>query len=256
MNIINLWKTVLPQSRAFSLIVTKTLRKFYESLTYPQYYRDKFDQCYKDLDPQATTLLERWEDQFYLPANGLTEQQRRDRLAATLKMTGGQSPAYLQGILRGYGFDVYVHDWWIPEEQVVSLRMGNEQAFMGGDGAFMGASTSIYPSAWDPNTLLVPPYYPLVNRTSTASYKSVTMGGDSAYMGGESAYMGAIAMTESGDHYPIPSDPIRFRGFFYIAAEEMPNTATVPLERKEELEELILAIFPAHLWGGILVDFI
>ena len=74
-------------------------------------------------------------------------------------------------------------------------------------------------------------------------------------MGGENAYMGALVKLESGDYYPIPSDPIKWRGFFYIAAEEMPNSATVPLERKAEFEELILSIFPAHLWGGILVNF-
>ena len=255
MSIINLWKTALPQSRAFSLIVTKTMRRFYEGLTYPQYYRDLFDKTYKDLDPQVTTQLERWERQFYLPSSGLTEQQRRDRLAATWKMTGGESPAYLQSILRGYGFDVYVHDWWIPEEQVLTLTMGNDQAFMGGEGAYMGASTAVFPAPWNPNELLVDPYYPLVNRTATTNYRSVTMGSDSGFMGGETAYMGAQVKTESGDYYPIPSDPIKWRGFFYIAAEEMPNAATVPLERKEELEELILSIFPAHQWGGILVDF-
>ena len=256
MSIINLWKTALPQSRAFSLIVTKTMRRFYEGLTYPQYYRDLFDKTYKELDPQATTQLERWESQFYLPSSGLTEQQRRDRLETTWKMTGGQSPAYLQSILRGYGFDVYVHDWWMPEDQVISLAMGNDQAFMGGEGAFMGASSAIFPAAWNPNTLLVDPYYPLVNRTATTNYRSVTMGCNSARMGGEDAYMGAFERVESGDYYPIPSDPIKWRGFVYVAGETMPNSASVPLERKAEFEELILSIFPADKWVGVVVNFI
>ena len=231
MSIVDLWKTALPQSRAFSLIINKTMRKFYEGLDYPQYYRDLFDKTYKEIDPQSTESLERWEDQFYLPSSGLTEQDRRDRLEATWKKTGGQSPAYLQGILRGYGFDVYVHDWWMP------LTPGGS------------------PTPWDPNTVLTPPYYPLVNRIATTNYNTINMGSENAYMGSANAYMGALVTVENADVYPVPSDPEKWRGFCYIAAETMPNAATVPLDRKKEFEELILAIFPAHLWCGIIVNF-
>lgn len=252
---INLWKAALPQSRAFSLIVTKTMRKFYEGLSYPQYYRNLFDQTYKELDPQATTHLDRWEEQFYLPSNGLTEQQRRDRLEATWKMFGGQSPAYLQAILRGYGFDVYVHDWWMPEPQETTLTMGDDDAYMGGDNARMGANIVEFPVAWNPNDLLVSPYYPLVNRVSTTQYKPVTMGSEQGFMGGDEAFMGGLVKTESGDFYPIPADPVKWRGFVYVAGETMPNAATVPLARKAEFEELILSIFPADKWVGVIVDF-
>lgn len=252
---IPLWKTALPRSRAFNIIVEKTLRLFYQGLSYPQYYRDLFDTTYKQLDPQVTDNLARWEDQFYLPSSGVTEQQRRDRLEATWKMTGGQSPAYLQRILRGYGFDVYVHDWWMPDEQILDLTMGSDDAFMGGENAFMGAQTVEYPVPWDPNTLLVLPYYPLVNRTSVTQYQQLAMGGEAAFMNGENAFMGSLVKTKSGDFYPIPADPIKWRGFIYVAAETMPNAATVPLERKAEFEELILSIFPADKWVGVIVDF-
>lgn len=252
---INLWKVALPQSRTFSLIVDKTLRRFYQGLDFPQYYRDLFDKTYKQIDPQVTDNLERWEDQFYLPSSGLTEQERRDRLEATWKMTGGQSPAYLQSILRGYGFDVYVHDWWQTEEQINEMRMGSSNAFMGGANAFMGGQSTSYPSPWDPNAILAPPYYPLVNRVATTQYAQLTMGGENAFLGGEEAFMGNLVETESGDFYPIPSDPVKWRGFVYVAAEIMPNSATVPIVRKAEFEELILSIFPADKWVGILVDF-
>ncbi len=256
MSIINLWKTALPRSRAFSLVATKTLRKFYEGLAYPQYYRDLFDRTYKQLDPQVTDNLTRWEEQFYLPSSGLTEQQRRDRLEATWKMTGGQSPAYLQSILRGYGFDVYVHDWWMPDDQILDLTMGGDDAFMGGENAFMGAQIVEYPVPWNPNLLLVDPYYPLVNRTATTQFTPLTMGSECGFMGGEDAFMGNLVKVESGDFYPIPADPAKWRGFIYVAAEVMPNAATVPLERKAEFEELILSIFPADKWVGVIVDFV
>jgi hypothetical protein len=253
---LNLWKAALPQSRMFSLIITKTLRLFYQGLTYPQYYRDLFDATYKQLDPQVTDNLLRWEDQFYLPSSGLTEQERRDRLEATWKMTGGQSPAYLQSILRGYGFDVYVHDWWMPDEQILDLTMGSDDAFMGGENAFMGAQTVEYPVPWNPNDLLVSPYYPLVNRVSAVRFQPLTMGGENAHMGGDDAFMGNLVEIDDPEFYPIPSDPVKWRGFVYVAGETMPNTATVPLARQDEFEELILSIFPADKWVGVLVDFV
>ncbi|AUR98037.1 hypothetical protein NVP1246O_30 [Vibrio phage 1.246.O._10N.261.54.E10] len=253
---INLWKIALPQSRAFSLIITKAMRLFYAGLSYPQYYRDLFDTTYKQLDPQATDNLVRWEDQFYLPSSGLTEQQRRDRLEATWKMTGGQSPAYLQSILRGYGFDVYVHDWWMPDENTIDINMGGTESFMGADGVFMGGAVTDYPSPWSPVDLLVTPYYPLVNRTSVTSYAPVNMGSDSAFMNGEDSFMGTLIKTESGDFYPIPANPVKWRGFVYVAGETMPNQATVPLERKAEFEELILSIFPADKWVGVIVEYV
>ena len=253
---INLWKIAIPQSRAFSLIITKTMRLFYHGLSYPQYYRDLFDTTYKQLDPQVTDNLVRWEEQFYLPSSGLTEQQRRDRLEATWKMTGGQSPGYLQSILRGYGFDVYVHDWWMPDEQILDLTMGGDDAFMGGENARMGAQIVEYPVPWNPNLVLVSPYYPLVNRTSVTQYAPLSMGGEDAFMNGEDSFMGSLRKTESGDFYPIPADPVRWRGFVYVAGETMPNQATVPLERKAEFEELILSIFPADKWVGVIVEYV
>lgn len=253
---INLWKAALPQSRAFNLIITKTMRLFYQGLSYPQYYRDLFDTTYKQLDPQVTDNLVRWEEQFYLPSSGLTEQQRRDRLEATWKMTGGQSPGYLQSILRGYGFDVYVHDWWMPDEQILDLTMGSDDAFMGGENAFMGAQTVEYPVPWDPNDILVDPYYPLVNRTSVTQYAPLSMGGEDSFMNSEDGFMGSLRKTETGDFYPIPADPIKWRGFVYVAGEVMPNQATVPIERKAEFEELILSIFPADKWVGVIVEYV
>ena len=256
MSIVDLWKTALPRSRAFSLIVTKTFRQFYQGLTYPQYYRDLFDQTYKELDPQVTNNLERWESQFYLPSNGLTEQQRRDKLEATWKMIGGQSPVYLQSILRGYGFDVYVHDWWQPVPQETNITMGDDEAFMGGENAFMGASVFDFPTPWDPNVVLNPPYYPLVNKIGISRYTQILMGGTNSFMGGEDIRMGGIEENIEKNEHPIPADPIKWRGFVYVAGETMPNQATVPLERKAEFEELILSIFPADKWVGVIVEYV
>lgn len=250
---IDLWKVVLPRSRAFSLIIDKTLRRFFGGLTYPQDFRDEADRTYNQLNPQITDSLAEWEAQFYLKDTGLTEQERRDRLDATWKMTGGQSPAYLQSVLRGFGFDVYVHDWWMDEEEQL-LVMGSNVAFMGDEFSRMGQVFTNFPSPWDPNLILVPPYYPLVNKTSSIIFSQVTMGSEVAFMG--DSFMGDITEQEMDPIYPLPSDPNKWRYFYYIAGVTMPNQATVPLSRKDEFEELILSIFPAHLWGGIIVEYV
>lgn len=252
---IDLWKVVLPRSRTLSLIIEKTLRRFFGALSYPQDFRDEADRTYKQLDPQFTDALEDWEAQFYLKNSGLTEQERRDRLEATWKLTGGQSPAYLQSVLRGYGFDVYVHDWWI-DQPPGSLVMGDNLSFMGDQYSFMGEQASVSESPWDPNIILVPPYYPLVNKISTRQFTTITMGYQNITMGYEESVMGNVVGSESLDINIIPADPARWRYFYYIAGEVMPNQATVPLSRKDEFEELILSIFPAHLWGGIIVEYV
>lgn len=252
---LNLWKVILPRSRAFSLTINKKLRQFFEGLNFVDDFRDQADGVFTNLDPQKTQELAKWEDQFYLRNYGLTEQERRDRLEATWKLTGGQSPAYLQAVLRSYGFDVYVHDWWQPDTQQNNLVMGSNVSFMGDQFSFMAANFGVYPAPWDPNTVLVPPYYPLVNKISSITTSFITMGGTSIVMGDGFSFMGASIPTISNLDYPIPSDPIRWRHFIYVAGEIMPNEATVPLSRKNELEELILSIFPAGKWVGMVVSY-
>ena len=108
---------LLPNARAWRLTITKTLRSFFEGLTYiwtdP---REFIDLVWKDIDPATTRELDMWEEQFDLPNRGLTESERRDRLAAAWKASGGQSPRYLQDTLQAAGFEVYIHEWWDPAD--------------------------------------------------------------------------------------------------------------------------------------------
>ena len=63
------------------------------------------------LDPQKTTKLSAWETSVGITdVIGLTEQERRDRLAAQLAADRTQSIEGVQANLRAAGFDVYVHD--------------------------------------------------------------------------------------------------------------------------------------------------
>lgn len=253
---LNLWKVILPRSRAFSLTINKKLRQFFEGLNFVNDFRDQADEVFTNLDPQKTQDLEEWEDQFYLRNYGLTEQERRDRLEATWKLTGGQSPAYLQAVLRSYGFDVYVHDWWQPDTQQNVFVMGSNVSYMGDQFSFMGSQFDTYPAPWDPNIVLVAPYYPLVNKISSRTFSEITMGGSPIVMGDGFSFMGGSIESVSNLDYPLPSDPVRWRHFIYVAAETMPNHATVPLSRKNALEELILSIFPTGKWVGMIVKYV
>lgn len=250
-----LWKVILPRSRAFSLTINKKLRQFFEGLNFVEDFRDEADEQFDNIDPQKTNNLERWEEQFYLRNYNLTEQERRDRLQAAWLMTGGQSPSYLQSVLRARGFDVFVHDWWQPDEQENYLGMGSNVSFMGDQFSFMAANFGVYPAPWDPNAVLIPPYYPLVNKISQQSLATISMGGSLITMGDNFSFMGSTIETVASLDYPLPSDPVRWRHFIYVAGETMPNPAFVSPERKNELEELILSIFPAAKWVGMIVEY-
>ena len=148
-----------------------------------------------------------------------------------------------------------MHDWWQPDTQQNDLRMGTDVSFMGDQFSFMGQNFGVYPAPWDPNAILVPPYYPLVNKISSRTFSAITMGGSLLTMGDQFSFMGGSIETISSQEYPIPTDPVRWRHFIYVAGETMPNQATVPLARKIELEELILSIFPTGEWVGMIVEY-
>ena len=112
---LNTYKHLLPNARAWRVTIDKTLRRFFEGLTgLPEDAKQFYDLLLCDLDPQKTRELSAWENQFGLLDYILTEQQRRDRLEATWKALGGQSPRYIQDTLQAAGFDVYVHEFFEP----------------------------------------------------------------------------------------------------------------------------------------------
>ena len=102
---------------------------------------------------EETRELDAWEDQFFLIKNtGLTEAERRDRLAERWKFRGGQDIKYIQDTLQANGFDVYVHEWWVP--------------------------ASSPPTARNPNTYVTGNSYMLVNILYEASYGGINSCGN------------------------------------------------------------------------------
>ncbi len=116
MNFLDIIKHLLPNAKAWVITIEKRLKEFFSGLTgLGEDAKEFTDDAWLDIFPQTTREISAWELQFGLgQVNTLTEQQKRDRLAAAWSATGGQSPSYIQGVLQENGFDVYLHDWWVP----------------------------------------------------------------------------------------------------------------------------------------------
>ena len=241
---INIFKHLLPTGRAWSLTHAKNLRKFFEAIApeTSEKPRDFAGALYEDIFPQTTRELAAWERQFGLPlSTSLTEQQSRDRLEARWRDQGGQSPKYIQDTLRANGFDVYVHEWWVP---------GTEPPI------------GVKAQATARNPLTV------INAEYSAVIPMVDCGEPLAQCGEEFAaagnYIGRFGyplvnkfIYDSDDvGYTIPDDPTKWPFFMYVGGQNFGDVAEVPAARRYEFEELILRIRPAQLWIGVIVRFV
>ena len=221
---------LLPRSRAWSIVIDKTLRKFFEGLSgFFDHVKVFIDDRYDDLGPQRTQQLTLWEEQFgLLLSDSLTEQQRRDRLSAEWKATGRQDPRYIQDTLQNAGFNVYVHEWWVPGSDPLVIRNPN-------DYPGLKALVNILKDRVDAFTIAGEPL---------------------AQCGEPNAQCENILTSVFTDRvYALPADPNVYPYFYYISGQTFPNTAIVPAARREEFEELVLRIGPLQLWVGLLIDY-
>lgn len=236
----NLFKGLLPRAaKAWNITVDKRLRQFFQGLSAgaADPVVEEFDGVWDDFDPQTTTKLLEWEDQFNLPLGTLTEQERRDRLEGAWSAVGGQDPRYIEDTFRNAGFDVYVHQWWVPGTEPPVGVQGqavprNPQILLGTIIAGIECGEVLAecgePEAECGNTF-VPAGYALVNGSN---------------------------LEEAGIIYTVPSDPALWPFFFYVGGQSFPDQAQVPQSRRAEFEELILKIKPRHLWVGVLVEYV
>ena len=238
-------KHLLPNARAWSLTASKQLREFFQGLsTLGSDVRDFVDLVWLDVFPDSTRELTLWEDQFGLSADGLTDTERRAKIDAAWKATGGQSPRYIQDTLQAAGFDVYLHEWWEP---------GTEPA--------VGVKACV--PARNPNSYLVSPPsdllegYALVNKLFTSRSVIIPRAGEENIACGEPATLcgNYTRFEDLPKEYPLPLDSDKWPYFLYIGAETFPDLAILPPERRDEFEELCLRIRPAHLWLGMLVGY-
>lgn len=262
---------LLPRGRAWRITVEKALRQFFAGLAnaLPP-IRVYIDDVWRDLFPLTTRDLAGWEDQWALPASGLNDGERRARLGAAWKALGGQSPRYIQDTLRGAGFNVYVHEWWVPGTEaatgvhscatprspVVYLRReytGRQSAVDCGEAlAACGEAFAECGNGTEPRG------YPLVNKILRTSPDYLALCGEEDIVCGEDgAACGEYASFRTDlREYVVPLDPAKWCYFLYIGAENIDDIAQVPPSRRDEFEALCLKIRPTHLWLGILVEYV
>lgn len=261
---------LLPDGRAFSSTITKNLRNFLKGVSEQgDDVKSSLDDVFDEVWPESTGSLNEWESQFGLRMTTLTDQQRRARLDAAWKSQGGQDPDYIQETLQAAGFNVYVHEWWVPgtEPAIGShaaatprnpftylrassdtlgnvISCGDELAMCGEPFALCGNSTT-------------PLGYPLVNIVPYSTPAELLFCGEPVAMCGETdALLGnSITYGVRRREYSLPVDPDKWCYFLYIGGETFGENATVSSARKDEFEALCLKICPLQLWLGIMVTY-
>lgn len=231
-----IFQHLLPRAEAWKITISKTLRKFFEGLAAgaPTEARNFVDLVYYDLFPETTRELEAWENEFGLTPSD-NEVVRRLALAAEWRATGGQSPAYIEGVLQTAGFPVYVHDWWASGPPYVARdpRDYTEQPLIG--------TIQCEPLAF----------------SSQPQCKPNNMLGQAQcnrFLANETHYLVNKDLTHNAPP-PVPDDPKFWPKFLYVGGQTFPDHATIPSERREEFERLILKLRPLDQWIVVLVDF-
>lgn len=229
---LTLFKHLLPRSKAWNLAINRLYRRFFESLSPPiiDDAKDFVDLTYFDFFPADTREINAWESAFGILDSGLlTEAERRVRLAGLWAAQGGQNPKYIQDTLQDNGFDVYIHEWWVP-----------------------GSSPAV---ARDPGTVTNLNYM-LVNKIYNAEIDYTVLCGEPLAACGEPT-------AECGENdgilfnrvqYPIPTDPAEFPYILYIGGQTFGDVAYISSNRIDELENLLLKICPTQQWIGMIVE--
>jgi len=227
------------------------------------------DQVFEQLNPERSQSLQEFESQFGLQPASLTESQRRTRLAASWKALGGQSPRYIQDTLQAAGFDVYVHEWWVPESAPATgvkgcalarsplqyLRRNSEQVRSGVDcgeaDAACGESFAEAGNGFEPIG------YPLVNKILQAEPNYIALCNEPIMeCGNDLAECGQFdVFKQTLKQYVVPNDVSTFSYYLYIGGEVFGDVVSLPASRRDEFERLCLKICPCHLWLGILAQY-
>jgi len=255
--IFNVIKHILPRARAWCITVDQELRQIFVGIGAAfDDVINYIDLMWLDMFPSTTRRVTQWNAQYgFVPYVTLTEGEQRARLAANWAAYGGQSPSYIQGVLQAAGFNVYVYDWWEAGAPPPVAR--NPYTALGGTP--YGAGDPIM-QAGEPVAQAGEGYgvrgYWLVNKLYTAEvYYTCSAGEPLAQAGEPSAQAG-----ENGGilfkrvQYATPTDPDQWPYLMYVGGSPFGTVATVPSNRFEEFEDLLLRICPAHLWIGVLVD--
>lgn len=230
-------RNLLPTGLAWRMVADKTLTLFIDGLGVLETAAVAFvNAVYLDLFPSTTRQLDAWEAQFNLPNIGISDADRRIRLAGAWAAVGGQSPAYIQGSLQAAGFDVWVHEAWVPGTEPVHG--------VGGTPTYRNPLTYLQQT------------YPGVSPGVNCGEALALCGEPTAVAGDRNDPLGYPLVNKVPESaYVVPSDPAYWPFFLYIGGETFGDLASVDPIRKDEFEALCLQLCPAHLWLGMLVGY-
>lgn len=257
---LNVIKHLLPRGVAWNITANKRLRSFFDGLaTAFCDFVEFFDGIWLDLLPESTRELAKWEVQFGLFAGPVDDAERRRRLDAAWKALGGQSPAYIQGVIQAAGFDVYIHEWWADSVPTARnpfdyLRGSSTDTLYvwecGTPGAECGEGVECGETS-DPIG------YPLVNLIlETVKVSEILCGEPDAECGEPDAECGSFGgFKEVRREYIMPTDPDTFPHYLYFCGETFPDPASVPNSRRLEFERLLLKLCPTQNWIGVIVNY-
>lgn len=271
---LRIYQHLLFKSKFWTIVVTKQLRQLFAGLAgWPRDARDYVDTQYNALDPQLTTVaaLNKWLVQFGIDPAGLTDSEKRSRLDAAWKEQGGQDLTYIQNTLQARGFNVYVHEWWVPgvlhpaggqvngDEPPVArnpytyLYDGIAPPSTVGDGH--NNAQDGYDNFQDGNNNN-PPGYVLVNLIQEVYQSAVWDGHVQAVDGADAMADGNFVLGFRPKQYALTATVDEYPYFLYIGGESFPNLAAIPNDRREEFEKLVLKICPTEQWLGMLIEYI
>lgn len=246
---------LLPDATAWRVTTQKKLRDFLNGLAQaPADAREFLDAVYGDLFPDTTREIALWEDQFGLrPAS--TESARKLQIAGAWAAQGGQSPRYLQDTVRAAGFDVYIHEWWMPgtyppvardpREYTDQPRIGTVQCAAldnTTDLRCCTAASAPLPGVIPPG-LEVEDLYPQCNRWLVNTVR----------------YLVNLTLTRDAPP-PVTDDETKWPYFLYFGGpldvDDNITKANVPAARREEFERLLLKLRPSQHWIVTYVDYV
>lgn len=269
---LRLFSHLLPRSQAWRLSPGTRIRQFFQGLANALGPSVKlfYDLIWTDLNPATSRELGLWEDQFGLRENNLNEADRRIRLAAAWTAIGGQDPSYLQATLRDAGFDVYVHEWWVPGTEpgpgvktcvtprnpLLYLRQSTDLPASGVDcGEALAECGEVFAEC---GNTIEPPGYALVTGARKTEPDLLALCGEAlAECGEATAECGEFdKFREVAISYTIPTDSTKWPYFLYIGGLTFGDLASVPVTRKTEFENLCRKLSPSQQWLGLIVEYV
>lgn len=225
---------IAPKSKAFRLIIDKKLKQFFSGIaSLPMLLQEHFANVFLQIFPNTTIYLLKWSEQF-----GFGTSQEVFKLVAEWKQQGKQSPNYLQQALIDNDFDLYVHEWWRSSSEKRPVQCGAREAQCGRAAAQCGG------------ILDVPSTYPITR--NPLIYVRSTQPNNLLV---NSVQIATGPYTFDDKIYSAPAIDGQLQYYFYVGAETFGDFASIPINRKRELEKIIYKFKPCHQRCVLLIDF-